>query len=79
MVRKIGVNYGSDKFDYKKLDKYEIPTIEYAGKRAGSVILSQGSYYRRSCTALGSAHFEANRLLYQCSGGCKTLPRNANA
>lgn len=27
------------KFDYRELDKYKIPTIEYAGKRAESVIL----------------------------------------
>jgi adenine-specific DNA-methyltransferase len=31
------------KFDYKKLDKYKIPTIEYAGKRAESVILAQAA------------------------------------
>lgn len=29
------------KFDYQELDKYKIPTIEYAGKRPESVILAQ--------------------------------------
>jgi len=29
------------KFDYQKLDKYKIPTIEYAGKRPEALILSQ--------------------------------------
>ena len=31
------------KFDYKELDKYKIPIIEYAGKRAESVILAQAA------------------------------------
>jgi hypothetical protein len=31
------------KFDYKELDKYKIPTIEYAGKRPESVILAQAA------------------------------------
>lgn len=31
------------KFDYKELDKYRIPTIEYAGKRSESVILVQAA------------------------------------
>jgi DNA modification methylase len=31
------------KFDYKELDKHKIPTIEYAGKRAESVILAQAA------------------------------------
>src|SRR3990170_3401728 len=31
------------KFDYKELDKYRIPTIEYAGKRPESVILAQAA------------------------------------
>ena len=31
------------KFDYKELDKYKIPTIEYAGKRTESVILAQAA------------------------------------
>ena len=31
------------KFDYKELDKYKIPTIEYAGKRSESVILAQAA------------------------------------
>lgn len=30
-------------FDYKELDKYKIPTIEYAGKRPESVILAQAA------------------------------------
>ncbi|HZK12425.1 MAG TPA: hypothetical protein VFD10_08810, partial [Atribacterota bacterium] len=29
------------KFDFQKLDKYKIPTIEYAGKRPESAILAQ--------------------------------------
>lgn len=29
------------KFDYKELDKYKIPVLEYAGKRSESVILAQ--------------------------------------
>ena len=29
------------KFDYQKLDKYKIPTIEYSGKRPEALILSQ--------------------------------------
>ena len=33
----------SGKFDYKELDKYRVPTIEYAGKRAESVILAQAA------------------------------------
>ncbi len=33
----------SGKFDYKELDKYKVPTIEYAGKRAESVILAQAA------------------------------------
>ena len=31
------------KFDFKELDKHKIPTIEYAGKRAESVILAQAA------------------------------------
>lgn len=31
------------KFDYKELDKYRIPTIEYAGKRSEAVILAQAA------------------------------------
>jgi len=31
------------KFDYKELDKYKVPTIEYAGKRSESVILAQAA------------------------------------
>lgn len=31
------------KFDYKELDKYKIPTIEYAGKRSESMILAQAA------------------------------------
>jgi len=31
------------KFDYKELDKYKIPTIEYAGKRPESIILAQAA------------------------------------
>lgn len=31
------------KFDYKELDKYKIPTIEYAGKRPEAVILAQAA------------------------------------
>jgi adenine-specific DNA-methyltransferase len=31
------------KFDYKELDKYRIPTIEYAGKRQESVVLAQAA------------------------------------
>lgn len=31
------------KFDYKELDKYKVPTIEYAGKRPESVILAQAA------------------------------------
>jgi len=31
------------KFDYKELDKYKIPTIEYAGKRSEAVILAQAA------------------------------------
>ena len=31
------------KFDYKELDKYKIPTIEYAGKRTESIILAQAA------------------------------------
>ena len=31
------------KFDYKELDKYKIPTIEYSGKRPQSVILAQAA------------------------------------
>lgn len=31
------------KFDYKELDKYKIPTVEYAGKRSESVILAQAA------------------------------------
>lgn len=30
-----------NKFDYQKLEKYKIPTIEYAGKRSEALILSQ--------------------------------------
>jgi len=30
-------------FDYKELDKYRIPTIEYAGKQSESVILAQAA------------------------------------
>ena len=33
----------SGKFDYKELDKYKVPTIEYAGKRPESVILAQAA------------------------------------
>lgn len=33
----------SGKFDYKELDKYKVPTIEYAGKRAESLILAQAA------------------------------------
>ena len=33
----------SGKFNYKELDKYKVPTIEYAGKRAESVILAQAA------------------------------------
>ena len=33
----------SGRFDYKELDKYKIPTIEYAGKRTESVILAQAA------------------------------------
>jgi len=33
----------SGKFDYKELDRYKVPTIEYAGKRAESVILAQAA------------------------------------
>ncbi|MBU4377024.1 MAG: site-specific DNA-methyltransferase, partial [Candidatus Omnitrophica bacterium] len=31
------------RFDYKTLDKFKIPTIEYAGKRAESIILAQAA------------------------------------
>lgn len=31
------------KFDYKELDKYKVPTLEYAGKRPESVILAQAA------------------------------------
>lgn len=31
------------RFDYKALDKFKIPTIEYAGKRSESVILAQAA------------------------------------
>lgn len=31
------------KFDYKELDRYRIPTLEYAGKRSESVILAQAA------------------------------------
>lgn len=31
------------KFDYKELDKYKIPTIDYAGKRPEAVILAQAA------------------------------------
>jgi DNA modification methylase len=31
------------KFDYKELDRFKIPTIEYAGKRPESVILAQAA------------------------------------
>lgn len=31
------------KFDYKELDRFKIPTIEYAGKRSESVILAQAA------------------------------------
>lgn len=31
------------KFDYKELDKYKIPIIEYAGKRTESIILTQAA------------------------------------
>jgi len=31
------------KFDFKELDKFKIPTIEYAGKRAESVVLAQAA------------------------------------
>lgn len=31
------------KFDYKALDKFKIPTLEYAGKRSESVILAQAA------------------------------------
>lgn len=31
------------KFDYKELDKFKIPTLEYAGKRSESVILAQAA------------------------------------
>jgi len=33
--------YQEGKFDFQKLDKYKIPTIEYAGKRPESAILAQ--------------------------------------
>ena len=33
----------SGRFDYKELDKYKIPSIEYAGKRPESVILAQAA------------------------------------
>lgn len=31
------------KFDYKELDKYKIPTIDYAGKRPEAIILAQAA------------------------------------
>jgi len=31
------------KFDYKELDKYKIPVLEYAGKRAEAVLLAQAA------------------------------------
>ena len=31
------------RFDFKALDKFKIPTIEYAGKRAESIILAQAA------------------------------------
>ena len=31
------------RFDFKALDKFKIPTIEYAGKRPESVILAQAA------------------------------------
>ena len=31
------------KFDYKELERFKIPTIEYAGKRPESVILAQAA------------------------------------
>lgn len=33
----------SGKFDYKELDRYKVPTIEYAGKRRESVMLAQAA------------------------------------
>ena len=35
--------YQEGKFDFQKLDKYKIPTIEYAGKRPESAILAQAA------------------------------------
>jgi len=35
--------YQEGKFDFQKLTKYKIPTIEYAGKRPESVILAQAA------------------------------------
>jgi len=43
MARKIGVTYDADKSDYKKLDKYKISAIEYAGKRSVPAILAQAA------------------------------------
>jgi len=40
------------KFDYKELDKYRIPTIEYAGKRSESVILAQAARLKASLKVL---------------------------
>ena len=33
----------SGKFDYKELDRYKIPVLEYAGKRSEGVILAQAA------------------------------------
>jgi adenine-specific DNA-methyltransferase len=49
-------------FDFEKLNKYKIPTIEYEGKRPESLILSQASLYGGSSPLQIERCFESGKV-----------------
>lgn len=57
-----------NKFDYQKLEKYKIPTIEYAGKRSEALILSQAGLMGGGSPLQVERCFESNTQTDQVEG-----------
>ncbi len=57
-----------NKFDYQKLEKYKIPTIEYAGKRSEALILSQAGLMGGGSPLQVERCFESNSQVDQVDG-----------
>lgn len=57
-----------NKFDYQKLEKYKIPTIEYAGKRSEALILSQAGLMGGGSPLQVERCFESNSQVDQVEG-----------